>query len=663
MTGPVAPALPEAGGRASRGGWERPVLAVLTLLLLSFGLVNLYSASAPLAQRQGLPDTFYLLRQAVGALAGLVVLVVCARIPYRIWRRYAWPLVFASSAVLVILLLPFARAIAPEINGARRWLELPGFRFQPSELAKLAIVVWTAHMAVVRQHRFRSLSRGMLPFLLVWAVLLVPVVLEPDLSTAFVIGTGAAITLFVGGARIGHFAFFGVLLAPVGALLLGTATRRERILAFRDLATHAEGAGYQVHQSLIALGSGGIAGRGFGEGRQKFGFVPEPHNDFIFSMIGEEWGLLGVGILLGLYADDHLHRVPDRGRSHRPVRPAPRHRHHEHACPPRLPPHGRRPGARPSHGARASARLLRALEPPRHDGGDRHPPRGGPGSSGGRDAGDVTLPPVVVFSGGGTGGHLYPALALAAALEERRPDVVSLFVGAERGIEARILPERGLRHLLVRVEGLRRGPFLPNLGVLALMARATLQVAEAFRRVRPQLAVVTGGYAGGPAGLAAILTRTRLVLQEQNSLPGVTTRVLAPHAREIHLAFPEALRALPRRARRRAAFSGNPIRPPVRPPRREAAAALGVDPASRIVLVTGGSQGSRALNRIVLEAVRGVQEGGLERPGGLELFWVTGPAELPEVEAGLEASGSPPGCGRWATPTRCRWPSRSPRWR
>lgn len=254
----------------------------------------------------------------------------------------------------------------------------------------------------------------------------------------------------------------------------------------------------------------------------------------------------------------------------------------------------------------------------------------------------MNRPPVVVFSGGGTGGHLYPALALATALEERRPDVVSLFVGAQRGIEARILPERGLRHLLVRVEGLRRGPFLPNLGVLALMARATWQVAEAFRRVRPQLAVVTGGYAGGPAGLAAILTRTRLVLQEQNSLPGVTTRVLAPHAREIHLAFPEALRALPRGARRRAAFSGNPIRPPVRPPRGEAAAVLGVNPASRIVLVTGGSQGSRALNRIVLEAVHGVQAGELERPAGLELFWVTGLSELPEVEAELEASGSPP---------------------
>ena len=253
----------------------------------------------------------------------------------------------------------------------------------------------------------------------------------------------------------------------------------------------------------------------------------------------------------------------------------------------------------------------------------------------------MNQPLVVVFSGGGTGGHLYPALTLATALEERRPDVSSFFVGAERGLEARILPERGCEHLLVRVEGLRRGPLLPNLGILGLVIRAARQVAEAFRSLRPHLVVVTGGYAGGPAGLAAVLTRTRLVLQEQNSLPGVTTRALAPFAREIHLAFPEAIRALPRRARRRATFSGNPIRPPTRGSRWEAAAALGLDPEKKIVLVTGGSQGSRALNRIVLEAVRGLQAGELERPDALQLFWVTGPSGLRDVEAELASIDAP----------------------
>ena len=301
-TAPAGVALEHGdGGSPPQWRWERPVLAVVTLLLLSFGLVNLYSASAPLAQRQGLPDTFYLLRQGVGAPVGLLALIVCARIPYRSWRQLAWPLLLLTSAALVILVLPVSRAMAPEINGARRWLDLFGLRFQPSDFAKVAIVVWTAHMAVDAGHRFRSFTRGMLPFLLVWAVLLVPIVLEPDLSTAFVVGTGAAITLFVAGARIGHFVFLAVVLAPLATFLLGTAPRHARILAFRDLAAHAEGAGYQVNQALIAFGSGGVAGAGFGEGRQKFGFVPEPHNDFIFSLIGEEWGLVGAGILIGLY--------------------------------------------------------------------------------------------------------------------------------------------------------------------------------------------------------------------------------------------------------------------------------------------------------------------------------------------------------------------------
>ncbi len=253
----------------------------------------------------------------------------------------------------------------------------------------------------------------------------------------------------------------------------------------------------------------------------------------------------------------------------------------------------------------------------------------------------MSRPLVVVFSGGGTGGHLYPALTLAGALEERRPDVSSFYVGAERGLEARVLPERGCRHLLVRIEGLRRGGLFSNIEIVGLLIRATLEVAEAFRRLRPRLVVVTGGYAGGPAGLAAVLTRTRLVLQEQNSLPGVTTRALAPFAREIHLAFPEAVGALPRWARRKATFSGNPIRPPVPGSRLEAAAVLGLDPEKQIVLVTGGSQGSRALNRIVLEAVRGIQAGELERPAALELFWVTGPSHLSSVEAKLEVLGRP----------------------
>jgi len=294
------PRTPEFAETGLAGGWEPAVLLGATLALVAFGLVNLHSASAFLAERQGLPDTFYVFRQAMGVGVGLMVMGVTARMPYGWWGALAWPLIAAIWAALVFMALPWTLAWAPEINGARRWLNV-GVTLQPSEFAKLAIIVWTAHLAVKKQNSFRSLSRGLLPFLLIWGALLVPILLQPDLSTAFVVGMLGALTVFVAGARIGHFAFLAVILSPLMLAQLGSGFRQDRLMAFQDLSAHTGAAGYQVHQSLIALGSGGVAGVGFGEGRQKFGFLPEPHNDFIFSMIGEEWGLMGVASLLVLY--------------------------------------------------------------------------------------------------------------------------------------------------------------------------------------------------------------------------------------------------------------------------------------------------------------------------------------------------------------------------
>jgi UDP-N-acetylglucosamine--N-acetylmuramyl-(pentapeptide) pyrophosphoryl-undecaprenol N-acetylglucosamine transferase len=251
--------------------------------------------------------------------------------------------------------------------------------------------------------------------------------------------------------------------------------------------------------------------------------------------------------------------------------------------------------------------------------------------------------PATVFSGGGTGGHLYPALALADSLRDLRPDVRAVFVGAERGIEARVLPARGLEHLLVPVEGFRRGMHLANLTVLRSLARALAAVGELFHRLRPSLVVVTGGYAGGPAGLVAGLMGIRLVLQEQNSVPGLTTRVLSLWAREIHLAFPEAVTRLPRRARPRTRMSGNPVRPPHPVSREEAAKAFDLDASGPVVLVVGGSQGARAVNEAVLGGVRRILAGESPRPGGLQLLWVTGPDHLTSIRQALEeATGASP---------------------
>ena len=225
--------------------------------------------------------------------------------------------------------------------------------------------------------------------------------------------------------------------------------------------------------------------------------------------------------------------------------------------------------------------------------------------------------PVVVFAGGGTGGHLYPALALADELVRQRPDARPFFLGARRGIEARVLPERSLDHQLLPVRGVRRGEWWSNLGVPFALASSLATTVGVHRRVRPELVVVTGGYAGAPAGLVAAVMGTPLVLQEQNAWPGVTTRFLSRWAAQVHLAFAEALAELPARARKVARVSGCPIRalPEDVPDRRDVLLGMGLEPQRRLLLLIGGSQGSLALNELMLEAARAVSRGGACVPG------------------------------------------------
>jgi len=248
---------------------------------------------------------------------------------------------------------------------------------------------------------------------------------------------------------------------------------------------------------------------------------------------------------------------------------------------------------------------------------------------------------VAVFSGGGTGGHLYPALALAEALVSLRPEVRPVFVGAARGVESRVLPARGVEHLLLPVRGVARGRVWENLGILPVLFTSLVAVWRLFRRVRPALVVVTGGYAGGPAGLVARLRGIPLAVQEQNAVPGMTTRLLARWAQQVHLAFPEAAELLPARARDRVRVGGNPVRPPERRDPGEAARAFGLAPGDATVLVVGGSQGSAALNRTVGEVVRRVAGGELSRPEGLQFLWATGPSHLEGVRLLLGEMGDP----------------------
>lgn len=247
---------------------------------------------------------------------------------------------------------------------------------------------------------------------------------------------------------------------------------------------------------------------------------------------------------------------------------------------------------------------------------------------------------VVVVSGGGTGGHLYPAIAIADEIRRVRPDVRVFFVGARRGIEARVLPERSEDHLLLQVSGIDRSRPGSVLRAVGGLTGGLVRVAQLFLRLRPAVVVVTGGYAGAAAGIMAGLMGVPLVLQEQNSVPGAVTRLLTRFAARVHVAYPEAIGRLPLGGPH-CVVSGNPVRSRSSAPRTEARRAFGVPDEVTLTFVSGGSQGSLALNEGLTAYVSEVARGALERPAVLHLLWSTGRKHFSGVRDALERVGSP----------------------
>lgn len=296
-------------------GWEGTALLALILILLAVGLSTLYSASAYLAVQGGLSDAAYLARQVQGALAGALLLVVVSQIDYHRWHGWAWPVLGLATAALIVVLLPGTEGIAPVTNGARRWLRIGPLTVQPSEFTKLALLIWTARTLDRKKTLMGSIGRGLMPLLLVWITVCVLIALEPSMSAAALCLLLVAVLAYVGHARTSHYLLIGGALAmPAWVFITSADYRIRRITAFMDPLADESGSSYQIIQSLTAIGSGGVFGRGFGQSRMKDGFLPEPHNDFASSVLGEEWGFVGMVTLTLLYLTVGLlgHRVARR---------------------------------------------------------------------------------------------------------------------------------------------------------------------------------------------------------------------------------------------------------------------------------------------------------------------------------------------------------------
>ena len=275
-------------------------LALILALLMMCGLLTLFSATYYKAIDKG-DALLEVKKQLIGVGLGGFLMFLTSRIPYRFWQRPRVVILalMGSFALLVLVLIP---GIGVYVNGSRRWLNAAGLSFQPSELAKIASVLYLASTLSFRLKQVERLWTGILPLLAVPAAMFLLILQQPNLSTAGSIMIVAVLMMLLAGARWKHLSLMGLAGLAVGfAYAWVEPYRRERLLSFRNPFAQMSDEGYQLSQSLIAIGSGGLFGRGLGQGRQKFSYLPYPESDFIFAIIGEDFGLFGCCVVILLF--------------------------------------------------------------------------------------------------------------------------------------------------------------------------------------------------------------------------------------------------------------------------------------------------------------------------------------------------------------------------
>ncbi|MEN6350662.1 MAG: putative lipid II flippase FtsW [Syntrophomonas sp.] len=274
------------------------ILFITTVLLLGVGLVMVFSSSAVTTAVRYDDAYYFFKRQLIWALIGIAAMLVIMKLNYTKLKDLGVPLMVIAVICLVVVITPLGTVV----KGSSRYLEIGPQRFTPSELAKLAMVLFLAKTMEINIDNIKSFTKGVLPFLLLLAFVCGLIMIQPDLGTAFTIAGTIFFLLLVAGARWSHLMAIALSgLAAVGVAIALAPYRLERFIAFWDPWKYAQDEGFQTIQSLYALGSGGLFGMGLGMSRQKFFYLPEQHTDFIFAILGEELGFIGVFMVLALF--------------------------------------------------------------------------------------------------------------------------------------------------------------------------------------------------------------------------------------------------------------------------------------------------------------------------------------------------------------------------
>lgn len=276
-----------------------PTLFFAVMGLTAFGLVMIYSASAISADARLGDPLFFLKRQLVAAVVGAGALVFGMRLGTQHLVKLAYPLLLLSAVLLVVVLIP---GLGTKVGGSTRWIRLGAVNFQPGELAKIAFVVYLACSLTRKKERIRAFSAGFLPHLVVSAVFMLLLLIQPDFGTATILALLLFFMLFVAGTRLSYITVAALAALPMAyGLIVGSPYRMRRLLAFLDPWAYRYDIGYHTIESLMGFGSGGLTGVGLGEGRHKLFFLPAAHTDFIYSLVGQELGLIGAVALLTIF--------------------------------------------------------------------------------------------------------------------------------------------------------------------------------------------------------------------------------------------------------------------------------------------------------------------------------------------------------------------------
>ena len=546
-----------------------------TALLLIVGVMMVLSASSVNAYLNTGDSYYYVKRQLIFLGAGLVGMVVIAKLPPPTLRPLSW---FGMALAALLLILTYT-PLGISVNGNRNWLYLgsESFALQPAEFAKLAMIIWGADLLASKQRLLDRPKHLLVPFLPVTGILILLVLFQGDAGTAVVMAAIVVGMLWIVGAPVRVLAALGAAgVAGVIAIFVTSPVRMRRLAAFLDPTADLNGANDQANSGLFAIASGGWWGVGLGGSRQKWGSLPEAHTDFIFAVLGEEFGLFGSLVVLALFGVLGYAGVRIASRSDDPFSlhaaggvtcwfmvqglinlavvlrllpiagvPLPLVSYGGSALIAE-PAGGRRADRlRPAGtgGAEGAAPQVRATGSA--DDHRRRIPRAGrrqiPGDTPEPPEadGDTHAAGSVVLAGGGSAGHTSPLIATAYELRRLSPDVTLTALGTARGLETTVVPAAGLPLELIPPVPMPRRPGMDLVLVGPRLLQAVSATVEILRRVKAGVLLGFGGYVSTPAYLAARRLGLPILIHEQNVLPGLANRLAARLTRHVYTSFPQ----------------------------------------------------------------------------------------------------------------------------